>query len=375
VSKTKAPTPLEQLLERHKIACDLKQTVDREKIAECLQRWAGRIIKEPMKIAFSANFAAYQKDARAARAARAAWDARAARAARAAWDARAARAARAAWAARAARAARDARAAWDAWAAWDARDARDAWDARAAWDAWAAWDARDARDASWECSWISITSIGALARSDEKTMQDWLPILEAFEAGAFCFCIKDDWIHVATLPTRVLVGGERRLHCEDGPAFEWLGDFVEYYWHGVRVPEAVILRPTDITVEVIEAEDNAEVRRVMVERFGQERYVRESGAEEVHRDDFGILRCKIQKGDDPILMVQVANSTAEKDGSSKEYFLPVHHELRPLPPGDWPTEKKRAWLDKQKPQELTARNAVASTWGRRGEDYDPAIET
>ena len=34
-------------------------------------------------------------------------------------------------------------------------------------------------------------------------------------------------------------------------------------------------------------------------------------------------------------------------------------------------------IDRTKPvpQKLTARNAVASTWGKRGEDYNPAIET
>ena len=70
-------------------------------------------------------------------------------------------------------------------------------------------------------------------------------------------------------------------------------------------------------------------------------------------------------GDEPLVMVEVVNSTPERDGTMKHYFLRVHPELRPL-------------LGDQQlgdPQELTARNAVASTFGRRGEEYSPLVET
>jgi hypothetical protein len=63
-------------------------------------------------------------------------------------------------------------------------------------------------------------------------------------------------------------------------------------------------------------------------------------------------------------MVKVANSTAEADGSFKDYFLRVDPALRPLR-ADGSGE----------PQALTARNAVASTFGKRGEEYELAVET
>ena len=64
-------------------------------------------------------------------------------------------------------------------------------------------------------------------------------------------------------------------------------------------------------------------------------------------------------------MVEVKNATPEPDGSFREFFLSVHPELRPI-------------LDDGAlgdPQELTAHNAVASTFGLRGEEYFPTLET
>ena len=47
--------------------------------------------------------------------------------------------------------------------------------------------------------------------------------------------------------------------------------------------------PRRITVEAIDAEQNTEVRRVMIERFGAERLIREGGAELVNEDEAGRL--------------------------------------------------------------------------------------
>ena len=78
-----------------------------------------------------------------------------------------------------------------------------------------------------------------------------------------------------------------------------------------------------ITVKHIQTEENAEVRRVMLERFGQDRYIRESGAQKVSTDDWGTLWRTGLPGDEPLVMVEVINSTPEPDGSSKVYWIRV----------------------------------------------------
>jgi hypothetical protein len=169
--------------------------------------------------------------------------------------------------------------------------------------------------------------------------------------------------------------GSHRLHHPSEAAVSWPDGWGIYAWHGLRVPAHVITAPALITVADIQREENAEVRRVMLERYGFDRFITDTGALPVHADRFGtIYRCDLAN-DDPLVVVRVENNTAEPDGHRKQYVLRVDPGLRPLPPGHWPAERKRDWLDRQKAQPLTARNAVASLHGMRGEQYAPAIET
>src|SRR5439155_17178448 len=69
-----------------------------------------------------------------------------------------------------------------------------------------------------------------------------------------------------------------RLHSIDGPAVWFADGYSLYAVHGVRVPERVIRAPESLGVQEVLNESNAEVRRVMVERFGAERLILESGA-------------------------------------------------------------------------------------------------
>jgi len=88
-------------------------------------------------------------------------------------------------------------------------------------------------------------------------------------------------------------------------------------------PPNVIERPEGLTVEHIQAEGNVEIRRVMFQRYGQERYLRAAGAQGVHADHTGVLwRCEIP-GDEPLVMVEVRNSTPEPDGTHRTYWLRV----------------------------------------------------
>ena len=57
-----------------------------------------------------------------------------------------------------------------------------------------------------------------------------------------------------------------------------------YAYHGVTVPAQVIETPESITIEQIKEEENAEVRRCMVERMGWERFCAEAGMKVLHED-------------------------------------------------------------------------------------------
>jgi hypothetical protein len=146
-------------------------------------------------------------------------------------------------------------------------------------------------------------------------------------------------------------GNRFLLHCEHGPAVAYPDGWGVWAINGVRVPQRVVECPQDLKIDEIEKEGNAEVRRIMLERFGWARFVQESGAKEVSRDDWGILFRKELANDEPLVMVKVANATPEPDGSLKDYFLRVPPDVR------------------------SAHEAVAWTFGQERKDYEPVVQT
>lgn len=168
---------------------------------------------------------------------------------------------------------------------------------------------------------------------------------------------------ISDFPSALHINARNQPHNDNGPFCEWRDGTKLYAVNGVRVPGFVLDNPKKITIQLIEKETNAEVRRVMITKYGQDRFLIDSNATVVHQDDFGTLYRKEITGDEPLMMVKVVNSTAEPDGSFKDYFIRVD-------PNAYGGLK-------------TARAAVASTWRnsdgtlmfQKPEDYGCDVET
>jgi hypothetical protein len=95
-------------------------------------------------------------------------------------------------------------------------------------------------------------------------------------------------------------------------------------------------------------------------------YLRDAGGIRLDHDEvFGTLWRRFVTGDEPLVMVAVVNHTPDSDGSYKHHFLRVDPHLQPiLADGSFGP-----------PQALTARNAIASTFGLSGAEYTPELET
>ena len=173
-----------------------------------------------------------------------------------------------------------------------------------------------------------------------------------------------DFCMISERPELLLVDDQNRPHCATGPFCRWRDGSALYSYHGVRIPMWIIEERDTLTAQMAIAEENAEVRRVMIELMGHEKFLETAKAKPVHKDSFGQLFRIDQPNDEPMMLVKVRNSTPEPDGSVKDYVLRVHPELRPM-------------LDDGfgELQELTARNAIASTFGLRGEEYAPMVES
>lgn len=166
---------------------------------------------------------------------------------------------------------------------------------------------------------------------------------------------------VSMRPEVLTVDAQNRPHHDSGPFCRWRDGVALYAWHGVYCPAWVIESPESITAEDVLKEENAEVRRVMIERVGEEQFIAAGGGAHLHSDAYGSL----YRLADETLAVRVINGTAEADGSRKVYWLYPHPELRPMTADGELGDK----------QPLTAHAAVASTYGLTAAQYQPALRT
>jgi hypothetical protein len=138
-----------------------------------------------------------------------------------------------------------------------------------------------------------------------------------------------------------------RLHSETGKCIEYPDGWGFWAWHGVRVPEQVILAPEALARENFLKEPNVEVRRVMQERMGS-RFVSEVGGHVLDAGPRGTLY-EVELPNDP---ERVARYVLVQDASTKRrYFLRVP------------------------PTVQTAAEAVAWSFQITAEDYRPTQET
>jgi hypothetical protein len=156
---------------------------------------------------------------------------------------------------------------------------------------------------------------------------------------------------VSMRPTVLAHDDQGRLHGEHGPAIAYPDGLELYRWRGMPVPADLVGRLDRLTVERIHGEQNLELRRVLTERYGLDRYLRDAGATRMAADETGVLWRLPIDGDEPLVMVVVTNSTPEPDGSRRRYWLRVPPDTR------------------------SAREAVAWTFGLAPEEYRPVRQS
>jgi hypothetical protein len=119
-----------------------------------------------------------------------------------------------------------------------------------------------------------------------------------------------------------------RLHGPAGPAVSYADGFALHAWHGMPVPAELIARLPTLRADDITGERNLELRRVMTEAYGLDRYLRDAGGRLVGRDAYGNLWRLDRTGGEPLVMVEVVNATPEPDGSRATYWLRVPPDIR-----------------------------------------------
>jgi hypothetical protein len=223
---------------------------------------------------------------------------------------------------------------------------------------------------AWDCYLSACRDILGLKLPQYEKYAAWE---EAALTGGFRI-MHEEFCMVSDFPCRLKLDELNRPHCADGPSHEWRDGWKLYHWHGLRIDAQIIEAPETITVAQIEAEQNTEIRRVMIDRYGPKKYLADSGAtivQECAPDHYLVglrsarLLRKEVRDDEPIIMIDLLNSTPEPDGSVKRYLLRVE-------PTAYDGEASRDCLA-----------AVASTWRmpdgtlafKRPSDYQPIFES
>jgi hypothetical protein len=230
--------------------------------------------------------------------------------------------------------------------------------------------------------WIEfLRDVAGYERDGRVDFAKWFPYRDATLHGGvrvmhekFCI-VADRPEYIKTIPRgKNSVGDDvQQLHCLNGPAKRYRDGWSIYAVHGVRVPAQIIEAPETITAEQIQAERNAEVRRVMIDRFGAARYLRAIGAEVVHEDSDQhgfprrLLRCDLPGDVEPLQMVEVVNSTPE----------PIGYRPDEGAAGIWRGSRWfKIYTLRVPPSVTTAGAALAWTFELPAEaDYAPAVET
>jgi hypothetical protein len=190
-----------------------------------------------------------------------------------------------------------------------------------------------------------VTSTISLRRLGESL--EW--IRRAFHAGAGWLMDSPEGIGIIMLP-RFLCDESLQLHSEHSAAVAGESGWEEFWLHGVRVPGEVVLNPESISGEQILREQNVEVRRIMIERKGVERFLEESHPISVCMEGLGNSSMTLYKF----------------EVSEGEQFAAVRLTC---------PSTKRSYLVRVPPDTLTPRAAVAWTFGLREQDYQPFDET
>ena len=164
--------------------------------------------------------------------------------------------------------------------------------------------------AAWDCYLTAARDILGLRLKEHEKYAAW----EQCAIHGGLRVLHEEFCIVSDFPEVILKDAQNRPHCDTGPSHRWRDGWSLYHVHGVVVPEYVIERPHEITVAAIDSEANSEVRRVMIERYGAGRYLTDTGAKPVSKDECGILYRKSLPEDEDLVMVRVLNSTPEPDG-------------------------------------------------------------
>jgi hypothetical protein len=219
--------------------------------------------------------------------------------------------------------------------------------------------------------WLAYYRFGSMIGCPQKkNLLERLDIMERIAASCgFWFprngicVVSDRFASTHWDNTRNAAGLPTRLHHDTDMAVSFRDGWGIYYWHGLRIPpshEWLFTNRAKLNADAIDKEPNAELRRVMLEIYGFERYLNERDARLIASDELhGVPRRlhEVIVAGEPIRVIEVVNGSFEPDGSRRKFSLGA--------------ARRRGSQD----QPNTPHEAVANSYGINPSHYVEAVRT
>ncbi|MBD2009511.1 leucine-rich repeat domain-containing protein [Microcoleus sp. FACHB-45] len=127
-----------------------------------------------------------------------------------------------------------------------------------------------------------------------------------FEHCGFMFAFEK-FCFVCDRPRHLRFDSQNRLHAEGEPAIEFADGWNSYYYHGVRLPEKYgQVHPNKWESQWLLSEENAELKRLLIQGIGYERIIQELSAKQIDSwQEYALLQ--IYNGSDwePICLLKM----------------------------------------------------------------------
>lgn len=138
-------------------------------------------------------------------------------------------------------------------------------------------------DLSWFAYYKLLERTGKFDNPDDP-VHEHIPQFQTWIEEVGRAWTYEDFVIFSEKPTRISFDEDEQLHHDTEHAILYSDGSGKCIIHDVEVPDFVVLDPDSITIEHIRSEDNAEVKRIMRERYGEGRYLEDVGAEIVDVD-------------------------------------------------------------------------------------------
>lgn len=128
---------------------------------------------------------------------------------------------------------------------------------------------------SLESCWLYLYDFFANETDVELDSELFQPFITLAMHVSWCY-INDGVVYFSRKPTAINIEENGLIHNENGPAIEYKDGFKIWAIDGCRVSEKIVMRPEQLSLKEIHEELNSDIQAVMVDRFGWEKYIKES---------------------------------------------------------------------------------------------------